>query len=139
MGPKVFEKDVGVWDALVEVYVGPGDTSKGVMTSRLALGGNWLISDYKGNSGFDGHGMWTWDATKGKYVGVWADAGTTFLATGEGTWDADKKTMTFFYEGKGMKWRQIVETVDQDTQVFRSFVPHDAAKEMMKVTYTRRP
>jgi len=143
MGPEVFEKDVGEWDAHVEVYAGPAPTtSKGTMTSRLACGGLWLVSDYKGDSGFDGHGMWTWDAAKKKYVGVWADNQMTFLAPGEGTWDPEKKTMTFEYSatinGKDMRWKQITENVDANTQVFRSFMPHDAAKEMMKVTYKRR-
>lgn len=140
---RVFEKDVGEWDARVEVYVGPvPSASTGRMSTRLACGGLWLVSDYRGDSGFEGHGMWTWDPQKRKYVGVWADGMTTFVAPGEGTWDPATRTMTFHYEAKLgdrlVRWRQTTQTVDDDTQVFRSFMPDTATKEMMKATYTRR-
>jgi hypothetical protein len=144
-GPEhdVFDKDVGEWDALIEVYAGPApSTSTGRMTSRRTCGGLWLVADYQGDSGFSGHGMWTYDAQKKKYVGVWADAMTTFLAPGEGTWDAATRTMTFLYEARigdrTMRWRQTTESVGDSTQIFRSYVPDTADKEMMKATYKRR-
>ncbi|HEY4222764.1 MAG TPA: DUF1579 family protein [Myxococcota bacterium] len=142
-GPEhaIFKKDVGEWDADVEVFAPVHAKSKGRMTSRLTCGGLWLVSDYDGG-GFVGHGMWTWDASKKMYVGVWADSMITFLAPGEGTWDAGKKTMTFRYQaevgGRPVKWRQTTTTIDANTLVFRSFVPDDAASETMKVTYRRR-
>ena len=146
---KLFDKDVGEWDAVVDVYAGPTPTSsKGKMTSRLTCGGLWLVSDYVADSGFSGHGMWTWDAAKKKYVGVWADHVMSFLAPGEGTWDPATKTMTFWYEAKigdkTVRWRQTTQLVDENTQLFKSFMPEsaggpeDAPKEMMKVVYTRR-
>src|SRR5205823_11290428 len=110
--------------------------------SRLTCGDTWLVSDYQADSGFSGHGMWTWDPSKKKYVGVWADNMMTYLAPGEGDWDASTKTMTFRYQadvgGKTMRWRQTTTTVDDNTLVFKSYVPEDAPKEMMKVTYRRR-
>lgn len=132
----VLEKDVGTWDARIEVFAGPGSTSTGTMTSRRVCGGKWLVSDYVGDGGFSGHGMWTWDPSKQKYVGVWADDMTTFLAPGEGTWDG--RTMTYVYEANGMRWKQTTESVDDDTRVFLSFVPDTAEQPMMKATYRRR-
>ena len=144
-GPEhaVFKKDIGEWDADIEVYAGPAPSkSKGRMTNRLTCGGMWLVSDYQADSGFSGHGMWTWDPTKKKYVGVWADNMMTFLAPGEGVWDAASKTMTFLYEAvvgdKKIRWRQTTTNVDENTLVFKSFVPDDATKETMKATYRRR-
>lgn len=139
----VFHKDVGEWDADVEVNTGSSSSkTKGRMTSRLTCGGMWLVSDYSSEGGFSGHGMWTWDPQKKKYVGVWADNQMTFVAPGEGHWDPSKRTMTFVYEatvgGKLMRWKQTTETVDGNTLLFKSFVPDDAPKEMMKVTYRRR-
>lgn len=140
---RVLEKDVGEWDAKVEVYAGPvPSSSTGRMTSRLTCGGKWLVSDYVGDSGFSGHGMWTWDPAKRRYVGIWADDMTSFVAPGEGTWDPATRTMTFHYEAKigdrVVKWRQTTQTVDADTLVFRSFMPDTATTEMMKATYVRR-
>ena len=145
---RVFDKDVGEWDAAVDVFAGPAPTSsKGKMTSRLTCGGLWLVSDYVADStfsgpGFSGHGMWTWDPAKKKYVGVWADNMMTFVAPGEGSWDPSSRTMTFIYEAKvgekTLRWKQTHQSVDDDTQVFKSFVPEDAPKEMMRAVYTRR-
>ena len=79
---------------------------------------------------------------KDKFVGVWGDNMMTFVAPGEGTWDASTKTMTFFYEatinGKQMRWKQTTRTVDDDTLEFRSFVPDTAPAAMMEATYRRR-
>ena len=142
MSLEVFQKDVGVWDATIEVFAGPApSTSTGTMTNRMACNGTWLVSDYVGDSGqFSGHGMWTFDKTKNKFVGVWADNMMQFLAPGEGSWDG--RVMTFFYDAKigdkAMRWKQTTEQVDKDTQVFLSFMPDTAEKPMMKATYKRR-
>lgn len=139
---EIFHRDIGDWDAAVEVFGPNPSTSHGRMTSRLTCGDKWLVSDYQAESGFSGHGMWTWDPSRKKYVGTWADNMMTFLAPGEGTWDASTKTMTFIYEAtvgeKKLKWRQTTTSVDENTRVFKSFVPDDAPREMMKVTYRRR-
>lgn len=142
----VLWKDLGVWRAEVEVYVGPPaagggpQRSTGTMTTTKACGGTWLVSDYQGEQ-FFGHGMWTWDASKKKYVGVWADNMMQFVAPGEGTWDPATQTMTYVYEAtigdKAMRWRQTTRSIDDDTREFLSFVPHDAPAPMMKVVYRR--
>src|SRR5687767_7116392 len=52
---KVFEKDVGLWDAEIEVRPGPGapvQRSRGVSENRLTCGGAWLVTDYRADSGF---------------------------------------------------------------------------------------
>jgi hypothetical protein len=144
---QIFEKDVGTWDAAVEICPAPGAPplrSKGTAVSRRACGGRWLITDFRNETGFEGHGVYGWDAGKGKYTGVWVDGMRTFIAVSEGSYDPETGTMTFVTEalinGNQTRWRETTETRDRQTQVYRSFMPGPDGREfeMMTVTYTRR-
>jgi Protein of unknown function (DUF1579) len=146
---EIFQKDVGTWDAEVVVRPGPGappQTSRGVAVNRL-IGGVWLVSDFKNDSDFEGHGVYGWDPAKKKYVGTWVDSMRTFLAPMEGMWDAATKTMTFVGEGttadgRTMRWRETTTVTGPDTQVFRTFIAgageNGADLEVVTTTYTRR-
>jgi hypothetical protein len=143
----VFRKDVGTWDAEVEVKVpgAPPQASRGTLVARMI--GPWLVTDFKNETtGFEGRGTYGWDAAKKKYVGTWVDPMRASLVVMLGEWDAAKRTMTFVGEmphegGRGkVTWRETTETVDDATQVFRSFV-HVAGSgehEMMTVRYRKR-
>jgi hypothetical protein len=110
---EVFRKDVGTWDAEVEIHPGPGappQRSRGVAVNKL-VGGVWLVIDFENDGGFQGHGVYGWDPAKKKYVGTWVDSMRTFLAPMEGTWDAATQTMTFVGEGtmqdgRTLRWRE---------------------------------
>jgi len=143
---KILELDVGTWDAEVIVRPGPGSPeqrSTGVSVQRL-IGGRWLVADFKNEtSGFEGHGIYGWDATRKAFVGTWVDPMRTFLTVMEGAWDAETKTMTYHAEarlpdGRTLTWRETTAK-DGDTQVFRQMwaVP-GGEHEMMTVTYRRR-
>jgi hypothetical protein len=144
---KLLENDVGTWDAEVEVTLQPGappQRSKGVSVARL-VGERWLVIDFKNETGFEGHGVFGWDAGKQKYAGVWIDPMRTALVPLEGVWDAAARTMTYAAEmarpdGSVMRWREITEKPDADTQIFRQVfaVPGGDDFTMMKVVYRRR-
>jgi hypothetical protein len=144
----VFEKDVGTWDAVIKVFGAPGQVvneTKGVANNHLIAAGRWLVMDFKGDGGFEGHGIYGFDPARGKYVGTWVDTMRTALAQLEGTWDADKRTMTFVGEmktadGRTVRWREVTEHVDDRTQVYRSIVPTPDGKEhvALEVVYRRR-
>ncbi len=143
----LFEKDVGTWDATVEIHPGPDMPpipSRGTAVSRRIAGGRWLVTDFRNETGFEGHGLYGWDADKGKYVGTWVDDTRGFLAVAEGTWDAAARTMTFVTEatvgGRALRWREVTQALDPDTQVMRSLFPGPDGREIevMKVTYKRR-
>jgi hypothetical protein len=144
---QLFEKDVGTWDAVVEIRLAPGaqvQQSKGTAVSRRISGGRWLVTDFRNETGFEGHGVYGWDPAKGKYTGVWVDDMRSFIAVSEGTYDHEKRTMTFMTEaainGGQMRWRETTETLDRQTQIHRSFMPGPDGNEfeMMTVTYRRR-
>jgi hypothetical protein len=145
---KVFEKDVGTWDAEVAFFAAPGappHLSRGVAESRLIAGGRWLVTDFKNaTTGFEGHGVFGWDQARGRYTGVWVDPARTSLVVADGAWDEAKRAMTFSAEAqfgdKKVRWREVTETKDADTQIFRSLfpLPGGGEFEMMTVTYRRR-
>jgi hypothetical protein len=147
-GPEfdVFKRMEGDWNATIKMPGGP--ESKGTARYHFELGGLWLASDFKGDFGgmpFLGRGMDTYDANKKKYVGVWLDSMSTHPLVTEGTYDADKKTMTAYGEGPGMdgkmtKMKMVTVEKDPDTAVFTMYtVGKDGQEtEMMSITYNRQ-
>ncbi len=144
----VFEKDVGVWDAEVEIRPAPGAPAirqSGVSTNRRISGGRWLVVDYRADSGFEGHGVYGGDSGTGKYTGVWVDSAQSTIARSEGTWDAARRTMTFVtearHEGRTLRYREITETHDDGSQTYRNLVPmpDGTEHEMIRTIYRRRP
>jgi len=144
---QILESDAGTWDVDVEVRPIPGappQKSRGISVNRI-VGGRWLVSDFKNEtSGFEGHGVYGWDATRGKYTGVWVDAMRSFLAVAEGDYDASSKTMTLAAEAqlpdRVLRWREVTERLDEDTRVYRSIfvLPDGGEFETMTATYRRR-
>jgi len=144
---QVLAKDVGTWDAEIEIRFpgAPVQRTTGVSENRIACGGRWLIAEFRTASGdFEGHGVFGYDPQKQRYVGTWVDTMRAFLAPMEGTWDAAARTMTFTAEAVfphgPMRWRETTESVDDDTRIFRTFMPGpDGAEiETLTTTYRRR-
>jgi hypothetical protein len=151
-GPEheILEKEVGTWDATVEMSPGPGApplVSHGVETNSL-LGGMWLVTQFRSDMGgmsFEGHGVAGWDAGKKKYAWTWVDTMSTGIALGEGTWDAASQTMTGWMEGpdmtgKVMRSKSVTQWKDADTRLFTISGAGPDGKEMsfLKITYKRR-
>lgn len=149
---KVLEMDAGAWEATVETFMAPGAppmVSKGVEVNTIGCGGLCLISDFKGDFGgmpFHGHGTYTWDPGKKKYVGTWTDSMSTGIALSEGTYDAAAKKATSSMEGpdasgKVTKSKSVVEYKGANTRVMSMATVGPDGKEtpMMKISYTRKP
>jgi hypothetical protein len=153
-GPEheVLKRDVGTWDATVEMFMAPGSppaTSKGVETNTLGCGGLCLITDFKGEmmpgQSFEGHGVAAYDSGKKKYVGTWTDSMSTGIMTSEATFDSAANTMTGYMEGPDMtgkitKMKSVVEYKGADTRVFTMYSPGPDGKDVagMRITYKRR-
>lgn len=143
----VFAKDEGTWDAEMEITPAPGAPpmhQKGVSTNRRIGGGRWLLVDFVAETGFEGHGVYGWDASTGRYTGAWVDSMQTAISRADGTWDDATKTMTFHVElvhdGKPFRYREETTTFPDGMQVYRNFVPTpDGGEfEMIRTTYRRR-
>ena len=100
-GPEheMLKKDVGTWDATVEMFMAPGAppaVSKGTETVTM-LGGFWQLTEFKSEmmgQPFEGRGATGYDPAKKKYVGTWVDSMTPGYYTVEGTYDPATKTLT---------------------------------------------
>jgi hypothetical protein len=150
-GPEheMLKKDVGTWDATVEIMMpgAPTSTSKGVETNRM-LGGLWLVTDFKSTmmgQPFQGHGVTGYDVHKKKYVGTWTDTMSTGLYTGESTYDPATRTVTGSMEGpdetgKPTRMKAVTQYQDDNTKVFTMYMTGPDGKEVpsMKITYKRR-
>ena len=148
-GPEheMLKKDVGTWDATVEMFMAPGappSVSKGTETVTM-LGGFWQLTEFKSEmmgQPFEGRGATGYDPAKKKYVGTWVDTMTPGYYTVEGTYDAATKTMTAVMEGPDpsgavMKTKETTEWKDADTRVFTMYAP-DGQTVGMRITYKRR-
>jgi hypothetical protein len=150
-GPEheLLKKDVGTWDATVEMMMPASPPSKGTETSVLGPGGLWLLSDFKSEMmgvPFQGHGVTGWDPAKKKYVGVWVDSMSTSVSLTETTYDPATKTASGMLDGppgpdgQPMKMKAVTEYKDDDTRVFTMYVKGPDGKEVptMRITYKRR-
>src|SRR5687767_10313615 len=64
----------GTWEATIQSKEGD---AKGTLTSKMGLGGLWLLDHFKGEFGgmsFEGRGGTSYDPAKKKYVSVWIDS-----------------------------------------------------------------
>lgn len=150
LGPEyeLLKKDVGEWDASITVTPSPGaapQESKGRLVGRLICGGRWLITEFKNHTtGFEGHGVYGYNAAAKRFVGTWVDDMRTNLYVGEGTWDAASRTMTYVWSaslpnGQAMAWKETSHAVSDNEQIFRVLFPGpDGAEfEMMRAVYRR--
>lgn len=148
-GPEheMLKKDVGTWDATVEMFMDPGappSVSKGTEVVTM-MGGFWQLSEFKSEmmgQPFEGRGTAGYDPQKRKYVGTWIDTMTPGYYTMEATYDPASKTMTSTMEGPDpsgqvTRTKATTEWKDPDTRVFSMYGP-DGKTVGMRITYKRR-
>jgi hypothetical protein len=146
-GPEValLKEFAGDWDASI---TSQGSKSRGLNTSRLAVGGLWLVDDFKGGfagAPFEGHSITSYDSTKKRYVNVWVDSMSPSPLISEGTYDKATKTLsmtgtTAVPGGGKMTFKQTTVTKDANTRVFslKGAGPDGKDMVLMEVTYKRR-
>jgi hypothetical protein len=149
-GPEheILKKDVGVWDATLEMAMPgmPATTTTGTETSTL-MAGRWLITEFEADMGgqpFEGHGISGWDPAKQVYVGVWVDTMTTEITHSESTYDAEKKVLSGWMEttdpmGGKSKAKTEEEWPAEGTRIVRMYPTQDAPEPFMTITYKKRP
>ena len=148
-GPEheMLRKDVGTWDATVEMFMAPGappSVSKGTEIVTM-LGGFWQITEFKSEmmgQPFEGRGAMGYDPAKKKYVGTWVDTMAPAYYTVEGTYDAATKTLHALMDGPDpsgqvTKTKETTEWKDADNRVFTMYAP-DGKTPVMRISYKRR-
>ncbi len=143
-GPEhaVLKKLEGTWDATMNMG---GMESKGVTVYKADLNGLWLMSSFEAElfgAKFTGRGQDGYDPGKKKYIGTWVDSMSFGMVSLEGTYDADKKTMTMTGEGPGpdgkpQKYKTVSEHKDDNTIHFSMYMG-DGKGPSFTIAYKRR-
>ena len=146
-GPEhdLLKKQAGTWNAKISM----GDhESMGTVTSKMELGGLWLVSKFEGEfygSKYEGRGMDTYDSGKKKYLSVWADSMSTQPMLMEGSYDQAKKSLTMTGtapgpDGKPTKHRMVTQFQEDEHHTFTMYVTGEDGEETktMTITYTRK-
>ena len=144
----LLRKDVGEWNAELTVVPGPGaapQLSKGRLVGRLISGGRWLVTDFKNHTtGFEGHGLYGFNPSTGRFVGTWVDDMRSNIYVGEGVWDEASKTMTYTWKaampnGQTMTWRETSQMVSENERLFLVLFPAPSGGEfeMLRAVYKR--
>jgi hypothetical protein len=127
----------------------PPSESTGVLENTWALGGLFVLSQYRGEElgrPFEGLGLLGYDNQRQKYVGNWADSMSSGLwptATGDLAEDGDALTlsrvMTDPMTGQLIKVRDVTTIVDADHITYEIFVTRPGTDEakVLEAQYTR--
>jgi hypothetical protein len=144
---ELLKDDAGAWDATITVTPSPGaapQESTGRMTGRLISGGRWLVTDFKNHTtGFEGHGIYGYNAGTKRYVGTWVDDMRSDIYVGSGEWDEACQTMTYSWSttlpnGQTMQWKETTVRVSANERIFRVLFPGPGGEfEMMRALYRR--
>jgi hypothetical protein len=148
---ELLRREEGVWDATIQIAASADGTSgvyNGVETSILMPGGLWLATDFKSRlegAPFEGHALFGYDASKGKYVRVWVDSSQPYFWPAVGDYDPSTGTLTMWMQstdtnGNVARWRAVTVWEDPDTRTFTMYVPGTEATDAagMRITYRRR-
>jgi len=141
----VLAEDVGEWDTELAITPFPGaptNVTAGTATNRL-VGGRWLVTDQSTESGYEGHGVYGWDAATGGYVGFWVDGMGAGVARGTGTWDPTTRTMSYDmavdHEGTTYTYRETTQRLDDGSRLYSNVVPvPDGHHEVIRATFRPR-
>jgi hypothetical protein len=145
---------IGRFDAHVLHWMTPDQPpseSTGVLENTWALGGLFVLSQYRGEElgrPFEGLGLLGYDTLRQKYVGNWADSMSSApwpTGTGELIEEDDALTlsrvMTDPMTGQLIKVRDVTTFVDKDHILYEIFVTRPGADEtkVLEAEYTRIP
>jgi hypothetical protein len=128
------QKLVGNWTYESECPTGPDKPAqklKGSETVR-SLGGVWIVCEGQGEmpGGEIGKMIMTlgYDPRTSRFVGTWIGSMMANLWVYDGELDAEEKVLTlsaegpdFSTEGKMAKYRDVIEIIDDDRRVLKSF------------------
>ena len=141
---------VGSWKTTVKTWMAPGDpqVSEGTCDRAWAMGGRYLVSNYKmtfGGAPFEGMEILAYDRMKNEYIGTWIDnMGTSIAVSKGGKMDPTTKTLTLTgsmqdpLKGREITMREVTNFVDDNTYTFTMFATRDGQEQKeMEITYTR--
>ncbi len=132
----------GTWDTTMSMG---GKDEKGTTVYKMDLNGFWLSSTMEckiEGFAFTGKGLDGYCPIKKKYVSIWTDSMGPSPVLMDGTYDADKKTLTMTGEGPSMegkmtKYKSVTEHTDADAMKMSMWIG-DGKEPMFTVSYKRK-
>ncbi len=129
-GHLLLNKLVGTWEGEETMYPSQwdpqGGTAKGRNTSRIALDGFALVTNYEqerqGRITFSGHGVMTYDSDGGEYVLHWFDSMGSPPEVFRGNFDGDVLTVS---HGGPMHARLVYDVSREDVLASRMDMSQD--------------
>jgi len=124
-GHETLKRLAGVWEGEEVMHPSPwdpeGGRATGRTTSRMALGGFALITDYAQERGgavtYSGHGVWTFDSERERYVLDWFDSMGSPPERFHGRFEGN--VLTVAHGGTGMHARLTYDLREPDRLVSR--------------------
>ena len=147
------KKQEGKWKVATKSWFSgpdqPAMESTGTSTSKLILGGRFLLDEHEGTMmgmPFKGMAITGYDNTKKKYVGSWCDNMGTCLLTMEGSCDKSGKVLTMhgpaddITTGEHDKLMRYITRIESDDKyIFEIFDVSGAEPvRLMEMTCTRQ-
>ena len=143
---------VGEWDAagkFTQDANGPAVEMKGTETSRIGLGGFFLLTDFKADfmgKPFEGRWTMTYSIFKKKYVASWTDSMLPHIYTAEGDYDEAKKSFTMIAEGFDLntgkpskeRWVMEIQGTDAHTMTFYGPGPDGKERKTGEIAYKKK-
>jgi len=131
---KLLASAEGKWDAEMRFWqsadAAPSEPSKSTVETKMALGGRYQVSEYKGTMmgvPFEGKETTAYDNAKKKFITTWIDNTGTGMMYMEGTYDAAAKSLNMAGKmidpstGQECDMRQVIKMVDDKTQVMEMY------------------
>jgi hypothetical protein len=151
-GHEALKQKLGKWKLAVSIFMAPGQPPMqwtGTSETKSIMDGRYIEDTTDGEmmgQAFHGQGLVGYDNLKKKYMLTWIDNAGTGVTTGEGTYDAAKKTWSYtttqpdVMAGKYVKGRITERFIDNDHAVWQSFGPDADGNEFMgmEIHYTRQ-
>ena len=136
----------GTWDAEVEMM---GQSSTGVETCRVGIGGYWLVTDFEGTfmgAPFLGHGLTGFDPGAKTFTGIWVDStGSPMAHLEDGRFSDDGKTYTALaggldFQGNPARFRHTTRFLDENARSFEVQQVQEEGGEpvVMRISYKRK-
>lgn len=130
---RALDAQVGEWEAeLVVTPPGaPGNRSR-ARASRRLVAGRWLVTDYRTEQGFEGHGVLGY-GPDGRLAGTWVDAMSPAIARSTGTFDEATGTLTLEVEANGRRYREVTVFRPDGTHEYQNLLPMPDGSEHLLI------
>lgn len=148
---KMLEKSNGEWNEEMTMWMEPGaEPTKSTATAinKMILGGRYQHSTHTGTvmgMPFEGIGITGYDNAKKMYISTWIDNLGTGIMYSEGKWNDANKSVEYTgtavdpVSGKELKIRQVIKTVDDNTETMEMFTTRDGKEfKSMEIKMTRK-